>query len=135
MNDDILGTRRARVRRVGNISVKYAQIEWPALVDVSEERMGWMMIYQGRGRQELDGWCGDLCLPGLVSAYPTPFHHHPSSLFPSQTILINPLFNPCICISGSFSPPVRLPRKLRPVLVLCPHHLGFAGESFSTLLS
>ena len=79
--------------------------------------------------------CGDPCLPGLVSAHPTPSHHHSTSLFPSQTILINPLSNPCIHLSGSFNPPVGLPRKLRPVLVLCPCHLGFAGESFSTLLS
>ena len=79
--------------------------------------------------------CGDLCLPGLVSAYPTPFYHHPSSLFPSQTILINLLFNPCIRKSRRFSLLVGLPRKLCPVLVLCPRHLGFTGESFSTLLS
>ena len=35
--------------------MKYTWIEWPALVDVSEEQMGWMVIYQGQGRHELDG--------------------------------------------------------------------------------
>ena len=79
--------------------------------------------------------CGDPCLPGLVSTYPTPSYHHSTSLFPSQTILINPLSNPCIRLSAILNPPVGLPRKLRPVLVLCPRHLGFTGESFSTLLS
>ena len=80
--------------------------------------------------------CGDPCLSGLVSTYPTPSHHHYSSLFPSQTILINLLSsNPCIHLFRSFNLPVGLPRKLHPVLVLCPCHLGFAGESFSTLLS
>ena len=64
-----------------------------------------------------------------------PSYHHSTSLSHSQIILINLLFNPCIRLSGSFNPLVRLPRKLRPVLVLCPHHLGFTGESFSTLLS
>ena len=35
--------------------MKYARIEWPALVDVSEERMGRTVIYRGRGEHELDG--------------------------------------------------------------------------------
>ena len=34
--------------------MKYARIEWPALVDVSEGRMGWTVIYQGQGGRELD---------------------------------------------------------------------------------
>ena len=79
--------------------------------------------------------CGDPCLPGLVDAHPTPSYHHSTSLSHSQIILINPLFNLCICLSRSFNLLVRLPRKLCPVLVLCPHHLGFASESFSTLLN
>ena len=79
--------------------------------------------------------CGDPCLPGLVSTHPTPSYHHSTSLSHSQIILINPLFNLCICLSGSFNLLVGLPRKLHPVLVLCPYHLGFAGESFSTLPS
>ena len=35
--------------------MEYAWIEWLAMDNVSEEQMGWMMIYRGSGRHELDG--------------------------------------------------------------------------------